>query len=194
MTHTPPAVLAAVLALSLAACGGESGGDPPAIGDRSGSVDPAVAALRACVEGSPHELCLRPTVQVGAGPVVVDSAYWADALGGRPEVFYDAAEACTRASLADLSVGSLGGITRARQALARAQLDGTAPMDAQLDDPGVCHDVYLVYATAGPEHSTLGDRLETAEVARIATNARSVRDRRSLDQFIARPKRSYDSL
>lgn len=185
MTLPALAVLGLALVLPLAACEG--------VGVRAAGGDPALDALRACVESSPHEICSRPTVEGDAGTVVVDSAYWADALGSRPDVFYDAAETCTRASLTSLSVGMARGTARADGDLAQAKLAGTVPEDAQLD-PGVCYDVYLVYSKAGSEHENLGGRLEPPELARLATEARSARDRRNMELFRQRPHRSVDSL
>ena len=182
---------ALALALALSACGGEGGGGG---GPSDSGADPAVAALRACVERSPHELCPRPTVAGDAGPVLVDSTYWADALARRPAVFHDAAEACTRASLAQSAVGMARGVGQADRALAQAKVAGTAPRDARLDDPGVCYDVYLVHSQAGPGHESLGARLGPPETARLAVEGRAARDRRNMELFLDRPTRSYDSL
>ncbi len=151
-----------LVGLSVAACSSPSR-----------QVDPAVAALRACVERAPGRVCARPVVPALGGEVLADSAYWADA---RAEVFHDAVGLCGRASLDGAHVGSPAGVGAVRQAQAKAKLEaltaGQAPPDDE-PDLGICRDVLVVFAGSLSDGvPDLGGRLTEQETREVANTAR----------------------
>lgn len=174
MARTLP--LAALAAL-VAACAG----DPTPEGG-----DPALAALQACVAGAPGALCARPTVPTPSVRALVDAGYWRGRATGDPAAFADAVAVCARAGVEGHAVGTVRAVRAADRALAREKVAGRAPLDAALD-PGVCHDVYLVYAEAraagGPP---LAGRLSEEDAAFAAEQGRQARDRSAPDALRGR--------
>ena len=183
MIRPPAAVLPLLAACALAACGDAPSPAAPAAAD-----DPALAALRACVESAPDAVCARPVVTTPSGPVLVDPAYWEARRADAPGTFTDVLVLCGRAGAAGSAVGSMDGIVAARRALARDQLAGRAPRDAALD-PGVCRDAYLVYGEArategaGRDERLVEAGLTEAEAAFVREQARQARDRENVDRM-----------
>ena len=156
------------------------GGGPAA---PSASSDPALAALRACIDSAPDGLCPRPTVQTDSGAVVADQDYWT-ALRDRDRGGFEAAVvACGRAGASGAAVGSVAGARAAERRFAREKLAGRLTEDARFDD-GVCLDVYAAFTLDLLESGRVGTAngdLTGAEAAFVAAQSREARDRAALD-------------
>ncbi len=168
--------LVVTVAWVVSACGG--GPAAPAA-----SSDPAVAALRTCIDSAPDDLCPRPTVQTDSGAVVAGMDYW-KALRGHDRGAFDAAVvACGQAGASGAAVGSVEGVRAAHRRFAREQLAGRLPDGAEFDD-GVCLDVYNAFVLdlieSGRVATATGD-LAGPEAAFVAAQARAARDRAALD-------------
>ena len=148
--------------------------------------DPALAALQACVADAPGALCARPAVPTPSGRALVGAGYWRGRATGDPAAFADAVAVCARAGVEGHAVGTVRAVRAADRALAREKVEGRAPLDAALD-PGVCHDVYLVYAETRAAGGALpAGPLSDEETAFSAEQGRQARDRSAPDALRGR--------
>lgn len=164
------------------------GGGPAAPAAAS---DPAVAALRTCIDRAPDDLCPRPSVQTDSGAVVADLNYWKALRDYDRGAFEAAVVACGQAGASGAAVGSVEGVRAAHRRFAREKLAGQLPEDAEFDD-GVCLDVYNAFVLdlleSGRVATATGD-LTGPEAAFVAAQARAARDRAAID---AMGGRAYD--